>query len=351
VKVDVAAYRVPTSGPEQDGTFEWSATTAVVVQVASDGAVGLGWTYSTPAAVTLLSDVLAGVLHDRDAADVAGAWTAMRQACRNFGLRGLVMQAVSAVDIALTDLAARLADVPLVAWLGGSGAPVPVYGSGGFTNLSDDQLREQVAGWLGAGCRSLKIKIGRDVGRDLERVRLVRELAPGADVMVDANGAYSRGDARRMGACLDELGVVWFEEPVTSDDLAGLRQLRDALRCDVTAGEYASDAYEAELLCASLDCLQLDITRCGGYTGFLRGAAVAASHGLEVSGHCAPSLHAPLGSVPNLRHVEYFVDHARLEPMLFDGVPPVVGGELVPNDTPGHGIALRDGAERYRVHQ
>jgi L-alanine-DL-glutamate epimerase-like enolase superfamily enzyme len=277
----------------------------------------------------------------------------MRRACRNIGLRGLVMQAISAVDVALWDLAAKAAGVPVSVLLGGSGQPVPVYGSGGFTNLADATLREQVHDWVALGCRSVKIKIGRDHERDLDRIAVVREAvvreaAPGVEVMVDANGAYSRGVARRMGRTLDELGVVWFEEPVSSDDLEGLRMLRDALDCDVAAGEYASDAYEAELLCGSLDCLQLDLTRCGGYTGFLRGAAVAAGRGLDVSGHCAPALHAPLGAVPNLRHVEYFADHARLESMLFDGVPPVVDGRLVPSDSSGHGMALSAEAERYR---
>jgi L-alanine-DL-glutamate epimerase-like enolase superfamily enzyme len=346
VKVECGVYRVPTAQPEQDGTFEWDATTAVVVHVDD---VGLGWTYSSPAAATVIEKHLAPALAERDPADVGGAWTAMRQACRNIGLRGLVMQAVSAVDVALWDLAARSAGVPLGVLLGGTGEPVPVYGSGGFTNLSDEQLRSQVRSWTDAGCRSVKIKIGRDEPRDLERVQFVRELAPAGEVMVDANGAYSRGTARRVGHRLDELGVVWFEEPVTSDDLEGLRGLRDALRCDVTAGEYASDVYEAQLLCHSLDCLQVDVTRCGGYTGFLRCAAVAAGHGLDASGHCAPSLHAPLGSIPNLRHVEYFVDHARLEPMLFDGVPPVVDGKLMPNDAPGHGMSLRPEAEQYRA--
>jgi L-alanine-DL-glutamate epimerase-like enolase superfamily enzyme len=347
--VSASVYRVPTEVPEQDGTFDWDATTAVVAHVGAGDAVGLGWTYSSVAAAVLVSDMLAGVLIGRDAADVAGAWTAMRQACRNLGLRGLVMQAVSAVDVALWDLAGQLAAVPVAGLLGGAGVPVQVYGSGGFTNLSDAQLREQVTAWLECGCRSMKIKIGRDRSRDLDRVRLVRELAPDADVMVDANGAYSRGDARRMGTTLDDLGVVWFEEPVTSDDLAGLRGLREALRCDVAAGEYASDVNEAELLCSSVDCLQLDVTRCGGYTGFLRGAAVAAGHGLQVSGHCAPALHAQLGGVANLRHVEYFVDHARLEPMLFDGVPPVVDGVLVPAPSPGLGVTVRAEAEKFRV--
>jgi L-alanine-DL-glutamate epimerase-like enolase superfamily enzyme len=201
----------------------------------------------------------------------------------------------------------------------------------------------------------MKIKIaeswGRRVERDLQRVRLLRELAgDGVELMVDANGGYSRGQAHRVGAALDELGVTWYEEPVSSDDVQGLAVVRDATRCDVTAGEYASDVYDAEALCTAVDCLQLDVTRCGGYTGFLRGAAVAAAHNLEVSGHCAPALHAPVAAaVENLRHIEYFADHARLEPLLADGVPPVVDGGIVPNSSPGHGLALREHAQQWEA--
>jgi L-alanine-DL-glutamate epimerase-like enolase superfamily enzyme len=168
--------------------------------------------------------------------------------------------------------------------------------------------------------------------------------------MVDANGGYRVGQARRVGHDLDELGVTWFEEPVSSDDPDGLALLRRTLRCDVAAGEYAADLYDAAALLPAVDCLQLDATRCGGYTGFLRGATLAAAHNLDVSAHCAPALHAPIAvAVPNLRHVEYFADHARLEPELFDGVARAEAGalHLVPAAL-GHGLTVAAGAERHR---
>ena len=127
----------------------------------------------------------------------------------------------------------------------------------------------------------MKIKIGQswgtEIDRDIARVNTFRDLAgPGVDLMVDANGGYTAGQARRVGAALDRLGVVWFEEPVSSDDLTGLAAVRAAVHCDVAAGEYAADLYDVARLCPVVDCLQLDVTRCGGYTGWLRGAAVAA---------------------------------------------------------------------------
>ena len=179
----------------------------------------------------------------------------------------------------------------------------------------------------------------------------MREVVGGdVQVMVDANGGYTVGQARTMGEQYDQLGVSWFEEPVSSDHLEALAVVRSAVRCDVAAGEYAASVFDARRLCPVLDCLQLDVTRCAGYTEWLRGAALAAAHGLEISGHCAPALHAPVAAaVPNLRHVEWFVDHARLEPLLFEGVPPVRGGrmQLAPG-LPGHGMRLRPDAEQYR---
>jgi len=354
--VTAAVYRFPTPEPEADGTLEWDATTAVTVILTAGGHTGLGWTYSSPAAATLIHDTLAGVVVGRDAVDVDAGFSAMHRASRNLGTRGLVTQAISAVDIAWWDLKARLLDVPLTTLLGRCRDEVPIYGSGGFTTLSDSQLAEQIDWWEGVGATAMKIKIGESWGgridRDLARIDWLRTRAGATTVlMVDANGGYTLGQARRVGAVLDDLGVVWFEEPVTSDDPAGLADLRDALRCDVAAGEYAADTDDVRALLPAVDCLQLDATRCGGYTGWLRGAALAHAQHRDVSAHCAPSLHAYVAAaVPNLRHVEWFADHARLEPLLVDGVPDVRDGALHPDTTqPGHGMTVRGDAHRWCV--
>lgn len=354
--IRTAVYTFPTPEPEADGTLRWDSTTAVAVTLEAGGMTGLGWTYSSPAAATVIHDKLADAVRDRNALDVAAGWAAMRRACRNLGTKGLVMQAISAVDIAWWDLKARLLDVPLAALMGRCRGDVPIYGSGGFTTLTDTQLAEQVHWWRSAGCSAMKIKIGEAWGtrpdRDLARVARLRELAGGdVDLMVDANGAYRTGQARRIGAALDDLGVTWFEEPVSSDDTAGLASLRAALRCDVTAGEYAADLFDVTALVPVVDCLQLDATRCGGYTGWLQAAAIAQAHNLPVSAHCAPSLHAVVAAaVTNLRHVEWFADHARLEPQLVEGAPTVSGGALHPDtDRPGHGMSLSARAAERQV--
>ncbi|MEU1426996.1 enolase C-terminal domain-like protein [Nocardia sp. NPDC005746] len=353
--VTVEIYRFPTPQTEADGTLSWDATTAVVVSIRAGRETGLGWTYSSPAAATVVECELASLLSGTSPSHVTDTWRRLRRACRNVGTPGVVGHALSAVDIALWDLTARLLRVPLATLFCSGGRATPVYGSGGFVNLTDEQLAEQVAGWQAAGCAAVKIKIGVDAERDLERIALVRRLAGSRiDIMVDANGAYTPGQARRVGTELDRLGVVWFEEPVTSDDLPGLRAVRDAVGCDVTAGEYVYSAYEAERLIDVVDCLQLDITRCGGYTGFLRAAAIAASEHRDISAHCAPALHAGIAAaVPRLRHIEWFVDHARLEPLLVTGAPEVVAGCIAPRgaeaDPYGHGMRLSERAAPYRI--
>jgi L-alanine-DL-glutamate epimerase-like enolase superfamily enzyme len=293
--------------------------------------------------------------------DVAGITESMVRACRNLGRPGLVSCAVSAADTALWDLKARLLGIPLAALFGRCWAAVPVYGSGGFTTYSDETTASQLEGWIGGpGITRVKIKIGESWGkepaRDLARVALARRVVgDGVELFVDANGAYSVKQAIRMGQVFaSEHNVTWFEEPVSSDDLAGLHEIRGQVTEDVAAGEYGyGEIYFAKMIAAgAVDCLQADVTRCGGYTCWLRVAALAAANGLEVSGHCAPALHVQVaGTVPNLRHLEYFHDHTELEEILFDGIVKPTGGVLAPDGTrPGHGYVLKEkDAEGYRT--
>jgi L-alanine-DL-glutamate epimerase-like enolase superfamily enzyme len=359
--VDVAVFEVPTDRPEADGTLAWTSTTMVVVEVGAGGHRGLGWTYAGAGSATVVKEKLADVCVGADPLDVPGLNEGMARACRNLGRSGLVACAISAVDIALWDLKARLLEVALAALFGQVRPDAPIYGSGGFTTYDDETTRAQLEQWVGAwGIPRVKVKIGEswgaEPGRDLARVALVRGVVGDeVEVYVDANGGYSRKQAVRMGRRFsEEHGVAWFEEPVSSDDLDGLREVRDGCAADVAAGEYGySLDYFSKMVCAgAVDCLQVDVTRCGGYTIWLRAAAVAAAHNLEVSGHCAPNLHAHVATaVPNLRHLEYFHDHHRIETMLFDGALPPGGGQLVPAlDRPGHGLSFRRAdAERFRA--
>jgi L-alanine-DL-glutamate epimerase-like enolase superfamily enzyme len=357
--LDAAVYVIPTDDPEADGTLTWDRTTMVLVTARAGGERGLGWSYTSRAAAAVVDELLTGVVTGADAFDVAGAAEAMARQVRNVGRPGIAAMAISAVDIALWDLKARLLGVSLASLLGRVHDGVPVYGSGGFTSYSDGRTQEQLSGWVKEQqIPRVKIKIGESWGadqrRDLARVRLAREvIGPDTELYVDANGGYTTGQAVRVAAELDAYGVTWFEEPVSSLDLNGLATIRRQIRPDVAAGEYSwSLADSAALIGAgAVDCLQLDVTRCGGITEFLRGAGLAAAHNLQVSGHCAPNLHAHVAAaVPNLRHVEYFHDHQRIERMLFDGTLDPRGGTMCSDPgQPGHGMTLRDAdAEPFR---
>jgi L-alanine-DL-glutamate epimerase-like enolase superfamily enzyme len=355
--LDVAVYTVPTDAPEADGTLAWDSTTMVLVEARCDSNAGLGWTYGPPACAAVVRDQLADVVIGRDALDVAGAFHAMVDAVRNAGRPGAVGYAISAVDTALWDLKARLLGLPLHRLIGTVHDEVPVYGSGGFTTYDSDRLRQQVIGWTKAGITRVKIKIGESWGtaadRDLARMAEARAaVGPDVELFVDANGGYGAKQAVRVMDAAAHCDIRWFEEPVSSDDLEGLRVVRSSVRPDVAAGEYGFDLTYFERMCAAgaVDCLQADVTRCGGITEWLRIAAVAAAHHLEISGHCAPHLHAHVAAAtPNLRHLEWFHDHVRIEQMFFDGTLDPTGGAVRPDpDAVGNGLTLRrEVADRY----
>jgi L-alanine-DL-glutamate epimerase-like enolase superfamily enzyme len=358
--VTAAVYEVPTDQPEADGTLAWSSTTLVVAHVSGGGRTGLGYTYAASACKPLIEGELAAAVTGHSVLDTGAAWQAMVRAVRNIGRPGLVSYAISAVDTALWDLKATLLGLPVSRLLGANRDEVPVYGSGGFTTYDERAARAQLERWTGElGIPRVKIKIGESWGtepaRDLARIAFARRvIGPDAELYVDANGGYSRKQAVRMARAMADENVTWFEEPVSSDDLDGLREVRDQVTPDVTAGEYGYDlVYFARMVDAkAVDCLQADVTRCGGITEWQRVAAVAAARGLQVSGHCAPNLHAHVAAaVPNLRHLEYFHDHVRIESMLFDGALDPSGGTLRPDPArPGLGLALKESdAAPFRV--
>ena len=344
----VSAYSVPTEMPESDGTIAWDKTTIVIVEVKSNGERGLGYTYADASAAKLIADRLANVVRRRLVMDIGGCWWAMVAEVRNAGRPGIASTAISAIDVALWDLKARLLHVPLVSLLGSVRDAVPIYGSGGFTSYSIKQLQSQLSDWAGSGLSMVKMKIGREPEHDLQRVAAARE-AIGSEVQlfVDANGAYSRKQALSFAERFRNYGVRWFEEPVSSDDLTGLHLLRDRApaEIDIAAGEYGYDTFYFRRMieAGAVDVLQADATRCGGITGFLQAAALCNAFALPLSAHTAPAIHAHLGcAVKAVRHVEYFHDHARIEQMFFEGVPKRVIGKLRPDlRQPGMGLELR----------
>ena len=358
--VEVSAYTIPTELPEADGTLAWDKTTVVVVDVETRAGVrGLGFAYGHTAMVDVIKQTLTPAVVGHDVRDTGAVWSAMVRAIRNLGRPGIASMAISAVDLAVWDAKARLFDVSLHRLLGGVRSSVPVYGSGGFTTYTMHELLTQLAGWVSEGIPRVKMKIGTDWGAswrdDVTRIAAVRSaIGDDVELLVDANGGYDRVQARRLGAqFVSDFGVSWFEEPVSSDDLVGLHGLVETLPLDVTAGEYGYDLdyFHSMLRAGAVDVVQADIGRCGGITEWLRVAALAAADHVPLSGHCGPAIHLHAATVPpNLRHLEYFHDHVRIENLMFDGIIQPRGGFLTPSDSPGNGYSLKTAdAEQYRV--
>jgi L-alanine-DL-glutamate epimerase-like enolase superfamily enzyme len=351
--VEVAAYTVPTDEPESDGTFAWDATTIVVVHVRAGGETGLGYTYAPAAVGGVIVAMLAGVVRGRDALAPQAAAAAMRAALRNAGQAGMGAMALSAVDLALHDVRARLLGLPLSRAVGAARSDVAVYGSGGFTSYSLERLCDQLGGWAADGIPRVKMKVGREPGRDLDRVRVARlAIGDDAELYVDANGAFSSERALRCADAYAAWGVTWFDEPVTSNDVDGLRLVRAKAPAgmEVAAGEYAYTPDGFRALLGAVDCLQADVTRCGGITGFLQAGSLSEAFELDLSGHTAPTIHAHvMCAIPKVRHVEWFHDHVRIERLLFDGFLEPAGGMLRPDRSrPGLGVEFRRAdAERY----
>jgi L-alanine-DL-glutamate epimerase-like enolase superfamily enzyme len=357
-RVEVGAYEIPTATEkESDGTLEWDSTTLVVVELRCGEHTGLGYTYCDKAAAAVIASKLASVVGQADPLMPEQTWARMQVQARQLGHEGIAAMAISAVDVALWDLKAKLLGVCLADALPRFRESVPIYGSGGFCNYTSEQLREQVQGWVDDGFRSVKIKVGRDAKADIQRVELVRSVVGDeVEVMVDANGANISQDAVLWAQRYSELGVTYFEEPVSSDDLVGLAHVREHAPAGlaVAAGEYGWNLpyFQRMLDAGAVHILQADVTRCGGVTNMVRVDGLCKARSMPSSAHCAPAIsaHACCAMETNI-HIEYFFDHYRIEGMLFDGTLEPDGGRLTPDRSrPGLGLEFkRADAARYEV--
>lgn len=348
--IHIAVYTFPTATPESDGTFEWEKTSLVLVNVMAGGMKGLGYSYADKSTAELIKASLAPKLIGGDALANGAAWRTMVEQIRNLGRPGIASMAIAAVDNALWDLKGQILQTSVASLLGLVRPSIMAYGSGGFTSYSDSQLREQLGGWAESGLLAVKMKIGRDAVADLDRVHVARKaIGPKVRLFVDANGAYTRKQALYQAYRFkEENDVTWFEEPVSSDDLEGLRLIRDEgpPGMDIAAGEYGYDScYFRRMLAAqAVDVLQADSTRCAGVTGFLVADALCESHSMPLSAHTSPSIHAHAccGSQRAI-NVEYFYDHVRIEKMAFEGAIEAKDGYLTPDlSKPGFGLVLKE---------
>lgn len=357
-RLGVSAFTVPTNTPEADGTLAWHETTLVLVRVFACGAIGVGYSFADIATAHVIDLHLKRAIVGGNCMNISELWSAMAHAIRNLGRPGICSMAISAVDNALWDLKARLLHTSVADLLGRAHPSIAAYGSGGFTSYSDSQLRGQLSGWIDEGLTRVKMKIGSDPSLDVTRVRLAREaIGAEAELFVDANGAYDRKQALAKAEAFADLGVTWFEEPVSSDDLEGLRILRGRAPAGmrIAAGEYGYDSFyfRRMLEANAVDVLQADATRCAGITGFLAAGHLCAAFSTPFSAHTAPSLHAHAAcSLPSAINVEYFFDHYRIEQMFFDGALVPSNGMLRPDPSRlGFGLECKlVEMEKYRVY-
>ncbi len=321
----------------------------VLVEIQAGGCTGIGYTYADKATGNLARSLLEKIVQGSNAFRHNEIWLSLLRQVRNSGECGISHMAIAAIDNALWDLRGKLLNAPVVNLLGAARAGVPVYGSGGFTSYSDEQLTDQLGGWAQNGFFMVKMKVGTHPSDDLRRAKVARK-AIGNDVklFVDANGAYTVAQALSMLHEFAGAGVTWMEEPVSSDNLAGLSQIRERAPAglDIAAGEYGYSAWYFHRMIdqQSVTVLQADATRCAGVTGFLAAAALCWGANMPLSSHCGPSMHLHVCcSVPRAIHMEFFHDHARIERMFFDGFCEPVKGVMTPDlSRPGMGLELKE---------
>jgi L-alanine-DL-glutamate epimerase-like enolase superfamily enzyme len=355
--LQVQAYTIPTDYPESDGTLQWDHTTLVLVELQAQGRTGTGYTYANAATAAFIHSTLRPLLIGQHPQQTARLYESMCAAIRNEGNCGMARMALSAVDNALWDLKAQLLDMPLCRLLGQVRNEALLYGSGGFTSYPQQRLAAQLGAWAQQGFTAVKMKIGRDAAKDVQRVSTARHaIGDKLQLFVDANGAYTTRQSLAQAKKFSEYNISWFEEPVSSGNLEGLRFIREHTTeaINIAAGEYAYTPVDFlnMLQHQAVDVLQADVTRCGGITGFLKAAALCDAFEVPLSFHCAPAQHLHVAlAVPRFYIGEYFHDHARIEQLLFDSVPLPENGALKPDlSVNGAGLIFKHrDAVQYKV--
>jgi L-alanine-DL-glutamate epimerase-like enolase superfamily enzyme len=319
-----------------------------------DGHEGVGFSYSKraggPAQFAHASEVAPDLIGE-DPSDIGRLWTKLVWAGASVGRSGASTQAIAAIDVALWDLKAKRAGLPLAKLLGAHRNSVRCYNtSGGFLHESVEQVKDNATRTLENGVGGIKIKVGLpDSAEDLRRVRAVREhLGDGVPFMVDANQQWDRPTAMRVSRRLEEFDLVWIEEPLDAYDAEGHAQLARSLDTAVATGEMLTSVAEhAELIRhGSVDILQPDAPRIGGITQFLKLSALADVANLQLAPHFAMEIHVHLAAAyPHEAWVEHF---DWLYP-LFNERLETRDGRMYISDRPGLGITLSEQARAWTV--
>lgn len=352
--VKLSTARLPLAVPISDAkvfTGRQKPMTEVVFLFAEitteQGHSGIGFSYSKraggPAQYAHAKEVAEGIIGE-DPNDIGNIYTKLLWAGASVGRSGVATQALAAIDIALYDLKAKRAGLPLAKLLGSYRDSVQTYNtSGGFLNASLDEVKARATQSIDDGIGGIKIKVGLpDSKEDLRRVAGIREhIGWDVPLMVDANQQWDRATALRMGRQLEEFNLIWIEEPLDAYDFEGHAHLATVLDTPIATGEMlASVAEHKGLIDASgCDIIQPDAPRVGGITQFLRLAALADERGLGLAPHFAMEIHLHLAAAyPREPWVEHF---DWLDPLFNERLETKNGRMLVP-DRPGLGVSLSD---------
>ncbi|SDX05305.1 mandelate racemase/muconate lactonizing enzyme family protein [Roseicitreum antarcticum] len=321
----------------------------------ANGEQGTGWTFTSDygggeAIKALLDVVLLGQLIGRDADEVEVLNEELFHRTHRLG-HGIASMAIAAIDVALWDLRSRKRGVSLATMLGKRRDRVPAYGSGKASpSLPIDDLIETSAGYIAEGFDAVKIRVGREPDRDVERVRAVRNaIGPAPRILCDANERLSLPAALWLGKQLGDLDIYWFEEPVLSQDIEGYRRLRAQLPMAIASGEHFHSRrdFAPFVSAGALDVLQPDLCFVGGFTEALRIGELADTFGLAVAPHFMTVLHIHLAAaLPRATYVEYY---PFMDDLMEHGLTVEEGHILVP-DRSGHGVTFtQDAWDRYLV--
>lgn len=356
--ITLSSIRLPLEVPISDAkvfTGRQKPMTEVAMLFAeittTEGHEGIGFSYSKrgggPAQYAHAKEIAETALGE-DPNDIAKLYTKLLWAGASVGRSGLATQSLAAIDIALYDLKSKRAGLPLAKFLGSHRDSVRTYNtSGGFLNASIDEVKERASKSLADGIGGIKIKVGLpDSAEDIRRVSAVREHIGDAPLMVDANQQWDRATALRMGRTLDELNLVWIEEPLDAYDVEGHARLTRTLDTPIATGEMLSSVAEHKALidARACDIVQPDAPRVGGITQFMRLLTLADEAALGIAPHFAMEIHLHLAACyPRETWVEHF---DWLDPLFNERLETKDGRMIVPG-RPGLGITLSDQARAW----
>lgn len=356
-KADAFLVDVPVETPRTDAVQAFLKQETIFVEIeTADGAQGLGYSYTIgtggTAVLAMLNDYLLPELVGKDADRVEAVWRDLFFATRATAVGAITSLALAAVDTALWDRRARAASLPLHVLAGGAKSQIPLYNTEvGWLHVPIEELVEGASKAIADGARGVKIKIGKpSAAEDAERLRAVREaIGSRADLMVDANQSMTSAEAIRRARDLEDVGVLWFEEPLPADDVAGHERLARSTTVPIAVGEsmYSVGQFAEYLGRGAAGVVQADVARVGGITPWLKIAHLAEAHNVAICPHFLMELHVSLcGAVPNSAYLEYI---PQLRGITTNELVVVDGMGVMPT-SPGLGIDWdRDAMDRLRV--